>query len=104
RCVLRREVQPQSPAAAAWLSVHGPSDPLAALTLLAMVPNPGPMKGPPVPQDSANAPPRPPPQAHTAPSPPPQLPLADLARSMLWSVQFADESYGLVAGGNAALL
>src|SRR6202035_3188741 len=101
--LVRPEGPAQRPAAAAWLRGLGRSDPLAALTLLAMVPNPGPMRGRPAPQDSATAPPRPPPQAHTAPSPPPQLPLADLARSMLWSVQFVDESYGWVAGGNGAL-
>jgi photosystem II stability/assembly factor-like uncharacterized protein len=104
RQLLVRPAAPAAGRAAAWLRRLAPSDPLAALTLLAMVPSRGPTKGPPVPQDSANAPPRPPPQQQAPlPAPAPRLPLAELARSTLWSVQFVDDRYGWVAGDGGAL-
>ncbi len=93
----------QGTAAAAWLRGLAPSDPLAALTLLAMVPSRGPTKGPQFPQGSANAPPRPPQQQAPLPAPAPRLPLAELARSTLWSVDFVDDRYGWVAGDGGAL-
>jgi photosystem II stability/assembly factor-like uncharacterized protein len=84
------------PAAAGWLRELTPNDPLAAITLLAMVPSPGPVKGPQSVDQGANAPPPTPPR-----QPPPTL--GEVAKSTLWSVQFVDESYGWVAGANSAL-